>query len=155
MWMICQTTRACGALPKFEEFLWLSATTGNNGKGAWIALLMGILGAQADDYYGKLDFETHFVGGDMAGKNVNNPDVAALEGKRFVSVNEAVPSDSKKPLNVNLIKQLASLDEPLNAMAKHKDPSMWTPQMLLAFFANKSPVFKESDGGIISTVCNP
>lgn len=150
MWMVCQTVRAAAAIPKFEEFVWFSASRGNNGKGTWIALFMGLLGMEKDGYFGKLDFETHFVGKGMRGKNVNNPDIAAIQGKRFVCVNEAAQSSSCEPLNVNLTKQLASLDDLMQAAAKYKDPAMWTPMCLLAFFANKAPTFPSDDGGVKS-----
>ena len=67
IWMLLQSTRACGAIPGYEEFLWLSALTGLNGKGTWIALMIGLLGYKLGQYYASLDFETHFVGSGMAG----------------------------------------------------------------------------------------
>ena len=89
---------------------------------------------------------------------MNNPEIAALEGKRFVVVNEAAAAKGTKsssskdaqPLNINLIKRLASVDDPITATGKYRDPGVFEPQMLLSFFANKAPVFPKDDGGVSS-----
>jgi phage/plasmid-associated DNA primase len=129
--------------------LWLSATSGNNGKGTWIALLMGLLGgSKSDGYFQTLDYGKHFDGTGMAKSNINNPDIAACEGKRFVCVNEGKDDESKNYLNTILTKRLSSQDAPIDAMGKYKDPSMWTPMMLLAFFTNSSPKISSSEAAL-------
>ena len=113
--------------------MWLSATSGNNGKGTLINLLMAVLGAKEDGYYGQLDFEKHFLNGGTGKYNVNAPDIALLEGQRVVVVNEA-PGMKGGTLNVGLIKRLLSLDAQIQATAKYKDPAAWTSMLHLLFF---------------------
>lgn len=139
LWLLCQITRSIGALPRFEEFLWLSAVSGNNGKGTLVAILMAVLGAHADGYYGQLDFERHFLGGKF-GATGNTPEIAALEGKRMIVVNET-PGIKRGELNTGLIKRLLSLDAQIQATAKYKDPTSWTSMLHLIFMANECPKF--------------
>lgn len=141
LWLLCQITRAIGALPRFEEFLWLSAVSGNNGKGTLVCLLMAVLGANADGYYAQLEFEKHFLGTGCGRYNVNSPDIAELEGKRMVVVNETPGLKGGGELNTGLIKRLLSLDAQINSTAKYKDPTAWTSMMHLLFLANQSPNF--------------
>ena len=152
LWLICQTTRSCGAIPGFEELLWFSASSGANGKGTWIALMMALLNTKSDGYFTSLDYAAHFMGSGMSGKNVNNPDMAACEGKRFCAVNEAVNGEQLpgKSFNASLAKRLASIDDPMRACAKYRDPQEWVPMFLLAFFANQSPTLPADDGGLAS-----
>jgi hypothetical protein len=140
LWLMCQIACAVGALPRFEEFCWLSAVSGNNGKGTLINLMMALLNSNDGGYYGQLDFEKHFLGsGTRGGNNVNNPDIAMLEGVRLTVVNETPGLEGSDSLNTNLIKRLVSLDAGISSTAKYKDPSMWTSMMLLMFMYNEAP----------------
>ena len=148
VWLIMQTIRALGGLA-FEEFLYMSNSKGQNGKGTWIALLMKLLGTTPANYFQTLEFSKHFIGTAKAG---NNPEIAECEGKRVICVNETSDMQQKdRVLNVELIKQLcAGLDAPITAMGKYRDPSLFNPQGLLCFFAQDAPRFPHSDGGIRS-----
>ena len=147
LWLLRQTARAAAGIP-FEEFLYMSNSSGQNGKGMWIKLMMKLLGAQHDNYFHTLEFSKHFVGKTRPG---NNPEVADCEGKRFVAVNETPDMSDSRELNVELIKQLAvGGDNPVTAMGKYRDPSLFNPQMLLGFFAQDPPVFPRRDGGLKS-----
>ena len=148
VWLILQTIRALGGLA-FEEFLYMSNSKGQNGKGTWIALLMKLLGTTPANYFQTLEFSKHFIGTAKAG---NNPEIAECEGKRVICVNETSDMQQKdRVLNVELIKQLcAGLDAPITAMGKYRDPSLFNPQGLLCFFAQDAPRFPQSDGGIRS-----
>ena len=120
MWLIMQTVRALGGLA-FEEFLYMSNSKGQNGKGTWIALLMKLLGSGPGNYFQTLEFAKHFIGTARAG---NNPEIAECEDKRVICVNETSDMQHKdRVLNVELIKQLsAGLDAPITAMGKYRDP---------------------------------
>jgi len=139
LWLLCQITRAIGALPRFEEFLWLSAVSGNNGKGTLVNILQAVLGGHPEGYYAQLDFERHFLSGSKV-NNVNTPEIAALEGKRMVIVNET-PGIKHGEVNTQLIKRLLSLDAQIQATAKYKDPTAWTSMLHLVFLANECPKF--------------
>ncbi len=126
----------------------MTNSAGQNGKGMWIRLMMKLLGARSDNYFHTLEFSKHFVGKCKAG---NNPEIAECEGKRFVAVNETSEVSDARELNVELIKQLAvGGDNPVTAMGKYRDPTLFNPQMLLAFFAQDPPVFPKRDGGLRS-----
>ena len=145
LWMMRQTARAVAAVP-FEEFLYMTNAKGSNGKGCFIKMLQKILGIGHDNYAHTLEFSKHFIGRTRPG---NNPEVADCEGKRFVAVNESPDLQTSGELNVELIKQLvAGNDNPVTAMGKYRDPTLFNPQMLLAFFAQSSPQFPQKDGGI-------
>ena len=102
VWLIKQTVRALGGLA-FEEFLYMSNSKGQNGKGTWIALLMKLLGTGPSNYFQSLEFSKHFIGTAKAG---NNQEVAECEGKRVICVNETSGMQQKdRVLNVELIKQ--------------------------------------------------
>ena len=59
--------------------------------------------------------------------------------------------NERLPLNTELIKKLAvGGDDPMVAMGKYKDPTLFQPQMLLAFFAQAPPQFPQRDGGLRS-----
>jgi phage/plasmid-associated DNA primase len=139
LWLLCQITRAIGALPRFEEFMWLSAVSGNNGKGTLVNILQTVLGSHAEGYYAQLEFERHFLTGNKI-SNVNNPEIAALEGKRMVVVNET-PGIKHGEVNTQLIKRLLSLDAQIQTTAKYKDPTAWTSMMHMLFLANECPKF--------------
>ena len=142
-----QTARAAAAIP-FEEFIYMTNSDGQNGKGMWIKLMLKLLGQRSDNYFHTLEFSKHFLGKSKAG---NNPEVAECEGKRFVAVNETSEVADSKELNVELLKQLAvGGDNPVTAMGKYRDPTLYNPQMLLAFFAQDPPVFPKKDGGLRS-----
>ena len=148
LWLLRQSVRALGGLQGFEEFLFMTNSSGSNGKGTWIALLSKALGgSDPTSYFYTLDFSKHFVGMDAKG---NNPEIAECEGKRFVSVNESPDmGHSNRTLNVDLIKKLSvGSDNPITGMAKYKDPRLFNPQMLLAFFAQDAPEFPKKDGGL-------
>ena len=150
IWLLRQTVRVLGGLPGYEEFLFMTNSEGSNGKGTWIALLSKTLGgSDPTSYFYTLDFSKHFVGMDAKG---NNPEIAECEGRRFVSVNEAPDMTiHKRTLNVDLIKKLSvGSDNPITGMAKYKDPKLFNPQMLLAFFAQDAPEFPKKDGGLRS-----
>jgi hypothetical protein len=101
VWLIMQTIRALGGLA-FEEFLYMSNSKGQNGKGTWIALLMKLLGTTPANYVQTLEFSNHFIGTAKAG---NNPEIAECEGKRVICVNETSDMQQKdRVLNVELIK---------------------------------------------------
>ena len=139
LWIIAQLTRTVGALPGFEEFLWFSAQSGNNGKGTFISILQTVLGNKPDNYYGELAYEKHFLGSGSLKASVNNPEVADLEGKRACIINETPGANSKEPLNSDLVKRLQSNDGQVSATGKYRDPSSWASMMVLFFFANRSP----------------
>ena len=152
LWLLRQSVRAVAGLPGYEEVLFLVDRRGSNGKGTWLAIIKAVLGIE-NGYYATLEYEKHFVGSGMAQKNINNPDIAALAGKRFVAVNESPESSATGALNVTLIKRLAcGGDDPLTATAKYKDPTAFQPQCLLAFCANNDPEFPARDGGFKSRV---
>eukprot|EP00969_Alexandrium_andersonii_P352313 15437389-Alexandrium_andersonii.AAC.1 len=110
--------------------------------------MLKLLGGRRDNYFHTLEFSKHFVGRSKAG---NNPEVAETEGKRFVAVNETSDVTDARELNVELIKQLAvGGDNPVTAMGKYRDPTLFNPQMLLAFFAQEPPCFPRRDGGLRS-----
>jgi hypothetical protein len=147
LWLMKQTARAAAGMA-FEEFLYMTNSSGQNGKGMWIKLMTKLLGSGPDNYFHTLEFSKHFVGKSKPG---NNPEVAECEGKRFVAVNESPDMTASRELNVELIKQLAvGGDNPVTAMGKYKDPSLFNPQMLLSFFAQDPPVFPNKDGGLRS-----
>ena len=125
VWLVMQTVRALGGLP-FEEFLCMSNSKGQNGKGTWITLLMELLGTAPSNYFQTLEFSKHFIGTAKAG---NNPEIAECEGKRVICVNETSDMQQKdRVLNVELIKQLCDgLDAPITAMGKYRDPSLFNP----------------------------
>ena len=141
LWLLCQITRAIGALPRFEEFLWLSAVSGNNGKGTLVNILQAALGSHNEGYYAQLDFERHFLTGNKINSG-NTPDIAALEGKRMVVVNET-PGIKHGEINTQLIKRLLSLDAQIQATAKYKDPTSWTSMMHMLVLANECPKFSK------------
>jgi phage/plasmid-associated DNA primase len=145
LWLLKQSVRAVAGHPGYEEVLFLVDGRGSNGKGAWLAIMKAVLGID-NGYYGTLEYEKHLIGLGMSAKNVNNPGIAELAGKRFVAVNESPESCA-----VTLIKRLASGgDDPILATAKYKDPAVFQPQCLLAFCTNKSPDFPPKDGGFKS-----
>ena len=69
-----------------------------------------------------------------------------------MSVNESPDMTmANRTLNVDLIKKLSvGSDNPITGMAKYKDPKLFNPQMLLAFFAQDAPEFPKKDGGLRS-----
>jgi hypothetical protein len=147
LWLLKQMTRAAAAIP-FEEVLYMSNSAGQNGKGCFIKLMMCLLGSGGDGYFHTLEFSKHFLGRSKSG---NNPEIAELPGKRFVAVNETSEITESKEMNVELVKQLAvGGDNPVTAMAKYRDPSLFSPQLLLAFFAQDPPVLPKRDGGLRS-----
>ena len=151
-WLLRQSVRAVAGLAGYEEVLFLVDPRGSNGKGTLLALMMAILGT-GGGYYGTLDYEKHFIGSGMAQKCINNPDIAAFAGVRFVAINESPDSTaSEQPLNTTLIKKLAGGDDPIVAMAKYKDPTAFRPQCLLMFCTNNEPPFPAKDGGFRSRV---
>ena len=82
----------------------------------------------------------HFVGSGMAKQSINNPEIAALAGKRFVAVHESPENTMCQQLNTTLIKRLASGgDDPISAMAKYKDPTAFLPQCRVSFCTNSEP----------------
>lgn len=123
LWLLRQCTRAAAGLSGYAEILWCADARGSNGKGAVLALMKAVLGAE-NGYYGTLEYERHVVGAGMTKQSVNNPDIAALAGKRFVAVNESPDSTmGPQPLNTTLIKRLASGgDDPISAMANTRTP---------------------------------
>jgi hypothetical protein len=133
LWMLCQMTRAIG-----------SAVSGNNGKGKIINLMIAALGSHPDGYYGQLEFEKHFLGTGVSKYNVNSPDIAALEGKRLVVVNETPGTTTNSTLNTALIKRILSLDAQIQATAKYKDPCSWTMRHLI--FMADTPQVRERPG---------
>ena len=151
-WLLRQSVRAVAGLAGYEEVLFLVDSRGSNGKGTWLAVLKAVLGVD-NGYYATLEYEKHFVGNGMAQKCINNPDIAALAGKRFVAVNESPESAGGGQLNTTLVKRLASgSDDPIVANAKYKDPGAFQPQCLLAFCTNHEPEFPVKDGGFRSRV---
>jgi hypothetical protein len=144
IWLLRQSVKSIGAVPRLEEFLWMSNSKGSNGKGTWIALMKAVLGRQG--FYHQMDF-AEFVGTRNKG---NSPELAMAEGKRFIAVNEAPEGEMKSQLNVTLLKKIACPDEDLAVTAKYKDPSAFTPMALCSFFTNGTPNFPVHDGGLQS-----
>ena len=148
MWLLRQSVRTFAGM-SFEEFLFMSNSSGSNGKGTWINFLNKLLNCKPDGYFRTLEFSKHFIGTTKSG---NNPEVSECEGARACVVNES-PADvgtASRTLNVELIKQLAcGGDNPMTAMGKYKDPNYFVPQLLLAFFAQDAPIF-QNDGGLRS-----
>ena len=54
LWLMRQTARAAAGIP-FEEFLYMSNSSGQNGKGMWIKIMMKLLGANHDNYFHTLE----------------------------------------------------------------------------------------------------
>jgi hypothetical protein len=151
-WLLRQGVRAAAGLAGYEEVLFLVDSRGSNGKGTWLAVMKALLGVD-NGYYATLEYEKHFMGNGMAQKCINNPDIAALAGKRFVAVNESPESAGGGQLNTTLVKRLAcGSDDPIVANAKYKDPAAFQPQCLLAFCTNHEPEFPVKDGGFRSRV---
>ena len=157
LWMMRQFVRAAAGLGGYEEILFMVDPRGTNGKGTLLNILKAILGATSGSgYYGSLEYAKHFLGTGAARMNINNPDIAALSGKRAVAVNESPheggASGSSHVFNTTLCKSLASGDEPILASAKYKDPMSFQPQCLLLFCTNSNPEFPANDGGFKSRV---
>jgi hypothetical protein len=154
-WIIMLFVLGVMGTADLEELLFLADARGTNGKGTLLALLKAVLGALSDGYYATLEYAKHFVGNGVSRMNINNPDIAALAGKRVVAVNETPDGGDAAAggcFNAALAKSLASGDEPLVASAKYKDPSTFYPQCLLIFCTNAPPVFPAKDGGLKSRI---
>lgn len=138
LWMLRHFVCAAAGLGGYEGMLFMVDPRGTNG-----------------GYYASLEYAKHFMGTGASKSNINNPNIAALVGRRVVAVNET-PSEghggSSGTFNTTLAKSLASGDEPLSAMAKYKDPMSYKPQCLLVFCTNCNPEVPGNDGGFKSRV---
>lgn len=123
----------------------MSNASGSNGKGTWIALMKAILGRK-NGFFTTIDF-CEFIGHRNKG---NSPELATVEGSRFVAVNESPEANTIGILNVALMKKLGCPDEEFSATAKYKDPTSFSPQCLLAFFTQTAPRLPKQDGGLRS-----
>ncbi len=119
-----------------EQIMFLLYGYGKNGKTVYINTLQALIGT----YAGSASFKAF----DADKQSEQTNDIAALKGKRFVSVAE---SAADKKLNEPLIKRLTGGDS-ITCRFLHKEFFEYTPQFKLFLASNHKPVITQSDFGI-------
>jgi putative DNA primase/helicase len=119
-----------------EQMMFLLYGYGKNGKTVYINTLQALIGT----YAGNASFKAF----DADKQSEQTNDIAALKGKRFVSVAE---SAADKKLNEPLIKRLTGGDS-ITCRFLHKEFFEYTPQFKLFLASNHKPVITQSDFGI-------
>ncbi len=119
-----------------EQMMFLLYGYGKNGKTVYINTLQALIGT----YAGSASFKAF----DADKQSEQTNDIAALKGKRFVSVAE---SAADKKLNEPLIKRLTGGDS-ITCRFLHKEFFEYTPQFKLFLASNHKPVITQSDFGI-------
>ena len=109
---------------------------GKNGKSVTINTIQALLG----DYAGTATFKTFDAGKQSDQSN----DLAALKGRRFVSMSE---SGADRKLNEPLIKQVTGGDR-ISCRFLNKEFFEYTPQFKLFLATNHKPIITQSDFGI-------
>ena len=117
--------------------MWLLTGEGSNGKSTFINTLMKLLGTYAAAAADTVLLKSGSQGG-------ANNDIAALAGKRFVSLTE---TDRGRHLNEARLKQLISGD-PVAARKLYQEFSTFTPEAKFFLATNHLPEVKGTDNGI-------
>lgn len=119
-----------------EQMMFFLYGYGKNGKTVYINTLQSLIGT----YAGSASFKAF----DADKQSEQTNDIAALKGKRFVSVAE---SAADKKLNEPLVKRLTGGDS-ITCRFLHKEFFEYTPQFKLFLASNHKPVITQSDFGI-------
>jgi len=119
-----------------EQCLFFLFGGGDNGKTTFVNMLEKLTG----DYFGKTRAETIM----QKRENEASNDIAALVGKRLVSVAEI---GAGQRLNESLIKDVTG-DDLITARFLHKEFFTYRPQFKILMFGNHMPDIKGTDKGI-------
>lgn len=119
-----------------EQKMFIFYGFGKNGK----TVLINTIDAMLGGYAGKASFKTF----DADKKNEQTNDLAALKGKRFVSM---VESGADRKLNEPLIKEVTGGDK-ISCRLLYKESFEYFPQFKLFLATNHKPVITRSDYGI-------
>jgi putative DNA primase/helicase len=119
-----------------EQLMFIFYGFGKNGKSVFINTIQSLL----KDYAGTSSFKTF----DVDKQNEQSNDVAALKGKRFVSMSE---SGADRKLNEPLIKQVTGGDK-VSCRFLRCEFFEYVPQFKLFLATNHKPIISQSDFGI-------
>lgn len=112
---------------------------GSNGKGTFIKTIMTLLG----DYAGTLNGKSLM---EKMGDEGARGDLAALEGTRFVCINEL---EENKSFDESLMKSMSSgSSEPIRVRRMYEEEFNLYPQFKMWLTTNKLPKIKGTDDGI-------
>lgn len=112
---------------------------GSNGKGTFIKTIMTLLG----DYAGTLNGKSLM---EKMGDEGARGDLAALEGTRFVCINEL---EENKSFDESLMKSMSSgASEPIRVRRMYEEEFNLYPQFKMWLTTNKLPKIKGTDDGI-------